>query len=172
MLKIAGSIFIFLGAIGLGSCINRRIKQHYHQLLELKELILFLGNEMRYLKIPLPQLLKRTSGQVGRPFSDSLLRMADEMAGYQEADAGKIWKKVLTQQRGNYLFDQEEFQIFLEAGVILARGSTYMQGEDIGLFTERISYKIHHAQEELLNRQKVCRYLSAAGGAFLILILL
>ena len=172
MLKIAGAILVFLGAIGLGSNMNRRIRQHYHQLLELKELILLLGNEMRFLKIPLPQIMKRTAAQTSQPFSDALLHMAAEMEGYQEADAGKIWREVIQKKKSSYLLEEDEFQIFLEAGSILLHDNSYMQGEEIKLFTERISYKIQHAQEELLNRQKVCRYLSAAGGIFLILMLL
>lgn len=172
MLKIVGAILIFLGAIGIGSSMNRRIRQHYHELIELKELILLLGNEMRFLKIPLPQIMKRTATQTKLPFSDSLLLMAVEMENYKEADAAKIWRAVLQNRKMHYLLDEDEFQIFLEAGSILLHDNSYMQGEEIKLFSERISYKIQNAQEELLNRQRVCRYLSAAGGIFLILILL
>lgn len=172
MLKIAGAIFIFLGAIGCGSSINRRIRGHYHQLLELKELILMLGNEMRYLKIPLPQVMRRTSTQVKAPFSEALCAMAEEMEHYHEADAGKIWRMVLGGKRKQYLFDEEEFQLFLEAGCLLSQVNSHMQGEEVRLFTERLTYKIGRAQEELVGRQKICRYLSAAGGIFLILLLL
>jgi stage III sporulation protein AB len=172
MLKIAGAILIFLGAVGLGSCMNRRIRQHYHELIDLKELILLMGNEMRFLKIPLPQIMKRTAKQTRQPFSDSLLLMAVEMEDYKEADAAKIWREIIAKNKKKYLLEEDEFQIFLEAGNIMLHDNSYMQGEEIKLFTERISYKIQHAQEELLNKQRVCRYLSTAGGIFLILMLL
>ena len=79
MLKIVGAFLVFAGALGIGNSISKRLKQHYHQLIALKELLLLMGNEMRYLKTPLPQALKRIAGQCEAPFGEVLIQTADEL---------------------------------------------------------------------------------------------
>lgn len=172
MLKIVGAIFVIAGALGIGNSISRRFKQHYHQLIASKELLLLLGNEMRYLKMPLPQALKRIAGQCEAPFDNVLIQVADELLQYLEASPGKVWKRVLQQNRTSYLLSGEEFQILLEAGNILEQSNGYMQEEEVRLFTEQIQFKLVHAEEELKTKQRISRYLCGAGGLFLILILI
>lgn len=171
MVKIVGAVLIFVGALGIGNSINARMRKHYREILHLKELLLLLGNEMRYLKIPLPMVMQRLAAQAKEPFSESFLQMAEEMNAYSRSSTREIWQGVLTANRKKYLLTDEEFQIFLEAGVILEQGNNYAQGDEVALFTEQIQFKMVHAQEELKAKQKVCSYLSAAGGVFLILIL-
>lgn len=172
MLKLLGALLVFTGALGIGNSISRRLKQHYHQLIALKEVLLLMGNEMRYLKMPLPQALKRMAGQCEAPFDRVLVQVAEELLQYLEASPGKVWKRVLGQNRSAYLLSEEEFQIFLEAGSILEQSNSYMQEEEVRLFTEQVQYKLVHAQEELKTKQRISRYLCGAGGLFLILILI
>jgi stage III sporulation protein AB len=172
MLKIVGAFLVFAGALGIGNSISKRLKQHYHQLIALKELLLLMGNEMRYLKTPLPQALKRIAGQCEAPFGEVLIQTADELLKYLEASPGKVWKKVLQSNRSDYLLSEEEYQIFIEAGNILEQSNTYMQKEEVALFTEQVQFKLVHAQEELRTKQRISRYLCGAGGLFLILLLL
>ncbi len=172
MVKLFGAVMVLVGAIGIGQNINTRIRRHYQQIVQLKELLLLLGNEMRYLKLPLPVVMERMAKQTKEPFSESFVQMADEMNHFRQASPMEIWQSILQKNRKKYLLSEEEFQVYLEAGVILEQGNSYAQGEEVTLFTEQVQYKMVHAQEELKNRQKVCSYLSAAAGVFLILILL
>lgn len=172
MLKLMGALLVFTGALGIGNSISRRLKQHYHQLIALKEVLFLMGNEMRYLKVPLPQALKRMAGQCEAPFGTVLTEVAEELLQYLEASPGKVWKRVLGKHRSDYLLSQEEFQIFLEAGTILEQSNSYMQEEEVRLFTEQVQFKLVHAQEELQTKQRISRYLCGAGGLFVILILI
>ena len=172
MLKLVGAALIFAGALGIGNSISRRFKQHYHQLVASKELLLLIGNEMRYLKMPLPQALKRIAGQCGMPFENVLMQVNAELLEYLEASPGKVWRRVLQQNRNAFLLSDEEFQILMEAGQILEQSNSYMQEEEVRLFTEQVQFKLVHAEEELKTKQRISRYLCGAGGLFLILILI
>lgn len=172
MLKLMGALLVFTGALGIGSSISGRLKQHYRQLIELKEVLLLMGNEMRYLKMPLPQALRRMAGQCEAPFDHVLEGWQNELLQYLEARPGKVWKRVLESNRSAFLLTEEEFQIFLEAGNILEQSDNYMQEEEVRLFTEQVQFKLVHAQEELKTKQRISRYLCGAGGLFVILLLI
>ncbi len=170
MLKWAGAICILIGAIGVGNSYSRQFGQHYRQLLALKELLLLLGNEMRYLKMPLPQALKRISGQCEEPFGALLQEVSEKLQSYMEASPSKVWKQIVAGNREKYLLSEDEYRIFQEAGVILEQSNSYMQEEEIRLYQEQLQFKLVHAQEELKTKQKLGRYLCGAGGIFLILL--
>ncbi len=171
MLKVMGAVLILIGAIGAAGSINRRMRQHYKQLIRLKELLILTGNELKYLKAPLPLALKKISLRLEEPFKSTYRRISEELSSYEEASPYKVWQGILRDKRAEYLLSEEEFQIFLDAGTVIEQGNGYMQGEEVKLFTEQVNFRIVHAREELETKQRLCRYLCGAGGLFLILIL-
>lgn len=171
MLKMIGILLVLTGAAGIGASMNRGFRQHYRQLMRLKELLLLIGNELRCLRMPLPQAIRRIAGRVEEPFRDTLLQMSEQLSGYEEADPEKVWRSILQKNRGKYLFNEEEFQIFLDAGAVFGQENGYMQGEEVDLYVEQIGFRVVHTRSELETKQRLCRYLCGAGGLFLILIL-
>ncbi len=171
MLKAVGAALILIGAAGVSGSINRRIKQHYKQLIRLKELLILTGNELQYLKAPLPLALKRISTRLEEPFGSTYRKISEALSSYEEASPCKVWQEILKDAREAYLLSEEEFQIFLDAGAVIEQGNGYMQGEEVKLYAEQVNFRIVHAREELETKQRLCRYLCGAGGLFLILIL-
>lgn len=172
MLKWVGAFFIFAGALGIGNSLSGSFRKHYHQLIALKEVLLLLGNEMRYLKMPLPQALIRIANQCEEPFGETLLLIAGELQKYLEASPSRVWKRVLEERRDIFLFTDDEYRIFMDAGVILEQSNGHMQEEEVRLFEQQVQFKLVHAQEELKTKQRISRYLCGAGGIFFILLLI
>lgn len=65
-----------------------------------------------------------------------------------------------------------EYRTLQEAGSILTHENGQMQEGAVRLYCEQISRLIEQAGKEMENRLKLCRYLSAAAGIFLILVLI
>lgn len=172
MLKLGGVIFILIGAWGICNSMNEKIQIHYVQLVELKELLIQLGNEMRYIRAPIPEALEVLGESVNQPFRSTCMNIAEEMKTYRQANPDVIWHEVLLKDKKKYFLKEDEFSIYLAAGNILQQNNRYMQEEEEKLYVEQLSYKIKEEQKELKEKQKICRYLSAAGAMLLILVLI
>ena len=172
MLKVLGAVLVFAGALGIGSSIGKSCRLHCKELLALKELLILIGNEMRIRKLPLPQMCKRLANQCEEPYAGCLKEVSEQLLLYLEASPKRVWKGVLEKRRKDFLLSDEEYQIFLDAGALFERLGRGLQEEEIQIFTEQVQFRYTKAQEELQTRQRVSRYLSAAGGIFLILLLI
>ena len=91
MLRVVGCLSILSGMLGISQVYAAGIRAHYRQLLDGKELLYRLGNEMCYLKLPLPQLLERLAQTIHAPYSGILTDLAAELEAYREADVKKLW---------------------------------------------------------------------------------
>lgn len=172
MLRLIGCLCILSGMLGIGQAYVYRIRAHYRQLLDGKELLYRLGNEMCYLKLPLPQLLKRLAQTMHAPYREVLTDMAKDLEAYREADVKKLWCEILQHHKKEFLLNMTEYRTLQEAGSILTHENGQMQEGAVRLYCEQISRLIEQAGKEMENRLKLCRYLSAAAGIFLILVLI
>lgn len=172
MLRLIGAVFIFAGALGIGNSISKGCKRHCHELLALKELLLLIGNEMRMVRLPLPQLCSHLAKQCEEPYAGLLQEVSEELLLYMEASPKRVWTRILEKRRQEFVLSDEEYRIFVEAGALFERLGRGVQEEEIHIFSEQVQFCYRKAEEELRTKQRVSRYLSAAGGIFLILLLI
>lgn len=172
MLKGVGAVLVLVGALGIGNSISKSCKHHCRELLALKELLLLIGNEIRMVRLPLPQLCSHLAHQCEEPYAGLLEEMAGELLLYLEASPKRVWVKILQNRRKEFVLTDEEYQILIEAGSLFERLGRDVQEEEIHIFSEQVQFRYKKAEEELRTKQRVSRYLSAAGGIFLILLLI
>ncbi len=172
MLRVVGCLSILSGMLGISQVYAAGIRAHYRQLLDGKELLYRLGNEMCYLKLPLPQLLERLAQTIHAPYSGILTDLAAELEAYREADVKKLWCEILQHHKKEFLLSMTEYRTLQEAGSILTHENGQMQEGAVRLYSEQFDRLIEQAAKEMENRLKLCRYLSAAAGIFLILVLI
>jgi stage III sporulation protein AB len=172
MLKIIGIVFILGTCLLYGYQMKLRLQEHLNQLIGLKEMLLMLSGEISYVRTPLGEAFSHIAGQGKEPFSSFLKFVAEEMKKGQGKSFSDIWGEACEQYRKSFLFQDEEWKLLEDLGGNLGYLDAQMQLSHIQLHVQQLEHKIEAAQVELGKKQRLWQYLSFAGGAFLVIILL
>ena len=172
MLKLAGAGFIMIGSLGLGNYLCKGIKKNYQELLDFRETLAMLGNEIRILKVPVSEALQKVADQIQTVYSPVLKGIAERLQEYCEPNPCSVWKQEFMEKKQMFHLTKEELKVVISAGELLLHDEYEMQGEKVRLIQERISTQIAMLEEDMKKKQKVYRYLSCAGGIYLILLMI
>lgn len=114
MLKIAGSVLIVLTSVLYGWKIRQELQEHVQQLIGMKEMFLMLWGEISYTRTPLKEAFLQIASQNKEPFS-SFLEEAARRLDENEESVGCFWNGLVEQERGRFLFEEEEYQVLKRA---------------------------------------------------------
>jgi len=172
MLKVIGSICVLMASIGGCMLCMTRLKEHERQLLEIKEVLVTLENQMEYVRLPLQDLLLELTKKTKEPFSKTIFEFLRYLEKNQTEDVSVLWKEILQEQKESYFLNREEFEILLDIGRLLEPMDSKSQIASIQLYKSRIDEKIQKMWEERGNKQKVYQSICLMGGLIVIIILL
>ncbi len=170
MLKIAGSVLIVLTSVLYGWKIRQELQEHVQQLIGMKEMFLMLWGEISYTRTPLKEAFLQIASQNKEPFS-SFLEEAARRLDENEESVGCFWNGLVEQERGRFLFEEEEYQVLKRAGENFGYLDGQMQLKNLELYIGQTEVLIKKAQEELRDKKKLSGVLSVMCGLFLIILL-
>lgn len=170
MLKVAGSILVFLGALGYGRSLCNYLKQHLKQLLLFRDILVQMDSGRECLKLPYSQLLRRTAAGKEHLFSEILLQIATEMEKNREADVGVLWREAMEERKQEILLKEEELNLVITLAKNLAFDGKSTKVCEI--YFMQLEDKIVQAIEEKKEKQKLYGSVSLLGGLFLVILLL
>ncbi len=170
MLKLTGSILIIAASVLYGWRIQQELGEHVRQLVGRKEMFLMLWGEISYAKTPLEEAFLQIAGQNKEPFSSFLRKAAKGINGSEES-IGCFWGRLVEQEAGEFLLDEEELGVLKRAGENFGYLDGQMQLKNLELYIDQTEALIQKAQGELKDKKKVSGALSVMCGLFLIILL-
>lgn len=172
MVRLLGVLLILAGTAGIGWDYCGRLRGHYRQLLLWKEYIWCIEYEMVQRRRPLPEIAALLKGRGEPPFEAFFADMEAELQKCENSSPRQIWQELSKRYRKEFGWNSEEARIFSECGSLVGQTGRDMVPEAAGQLMEQIDFCIGKEQRELSGKLKVGAYLCAAGGVFLVLVLI
>ena len=172
MLKLAGTILLMMGCIGLGINKVADEKRRIRELREMRRIILRIQSEMVYGKRTLPEICLLLSQYMEEPYSQAFCDIFHKMEKNDGSVLNNIWKEYMEVCMKGMPLKEEEKAVLVRLPEHLGILDENTQAANIGQSLDMIEERIHHAESEYENKSKVILSISIMAGLFLIIILL
>lgn len=169
MIHVLGAALIGSCGVWFGEHQARRLRQRVQVLESLKLSLEQVGRELELRCTPLPQLFQELSVQACWPAGKLLSDCAAALEQDDPAGLSQIWTSLVEELP--YL-ERGERRILAGLGHVLGRYPGVEQEEAIAGVCRELEQYAQEAREECRRLGKVYRAVGAAGGGFLIILLL
>lgn len=169
MIRMLGAVLVAAGCVWLGEKKTRRLKDRVRMLSSLSLALEQMERELQLRLLPLPVLMEELSVR-GDPLVRDLFRRAREaLETLPETTFDQAWAN-LTKYIPN--LDESDRRLLLPLGQILGRYDGPGQAASLALVRKELERHQEQARGESIRLGRVYRAVGAAGGGFLIILLL
>ena len=171
-LKTAGSLAVMGAAVLWGFLRAAELKDQYHQMEYLYQLICRLQSEMRYGRTHLSEILSCMGCQLKEPYKSWFIELESRLQARDGGTLDEVWR----QSTGTCLREsglpKEELEHLSELGGQLGNADLEMQMKTLDICLMRLSISMKEHRKELGSRMQLCRWLGVAGGMLVVILLL
>ncbi|MCD8012986.1 MAG: stage III sporulation protein AB [Lachnospiraceae bacterium] len=173
MLKLCGLLCVF-GACSLaGIEMDHSLKRRWLFLLEMKDALLLLEQEMTWYRTPLWEALKSAADVCKTPLRPMLLCCAGQVEARGGQSFQEIWRESIEKNLPKELiWNTAEHQLLLETAGAFTSTDIGLQKICLQKFQQRFDKMSALAYQEWQEKGTLWRRLSAASGAAAVIILL
>ena len=170
-IKLSGCICVFSSSLLIGVLLEKKLKQRYLFFLEMNAALTCLEQEMLQQRQLLPQALKKAA-RCCRAGPEKIFHYtAEKLPGYNGAFE-TLWKEAVYRCISCELFTEEEKQLFEQISDALCSSDVILQKTLFDTYRMQLQQLSSDAKRIWREKSGLYRKLSAAGGLFLILLLL
>ncbi|MCC8136762.1 MAG: stage III sporulation protein AB [Clostridiales bacterium] len=171
-LKMIGLTCIFAACILTGFEMERRLKQRWMFLWEMKEALRLLEKDMTWHRTPLPEALLSAAQVCRTPLGPMLRCCAGQIGAESGQSFGKIWQECARGKIPAGLLTAAQMQMVLDTEKALCNADTVLQKTHLQKQEQRFDELCADAQAEWRKKGMLYRRLSAAAGAAAVILLL
>lgn len=170
--KVIGAVCILAASGAFGLQLDRRIKWKCMLLQEMYELLVFFEKEMTFHRTPIQESFRCAAGKCTTELGGTLRAAANQIDRRDGRSFQKIWIEAVRTCIPATLLDGEECDAFMEAADALCNADTVMQQTLLRRHSDRFAALWRKEQAVYQEKSALYRKLSAAGGVFLVILLL
>ena len=171
--KWIGAALILFASWGLGCWLALRWKGRLRALEELRRMVYFLKGEITYGHAALDEAMLRVGKREGGALGQIFAQAAEEIAGRGGESLGEIWERAVERgKRSLACWKRRTGSSLKNWGEHLGYLDVDMQERTILLYLEQLDLSIEYLRLHSRERRRLYMSLGAAGGVFLVLILL
>lgn len=171
-IKIIGVFCILVSTILLGRQTERGIKKKCAVLNEIYELFVFLEKEMTFHRAPIQEAFCGAAEKCRTELGAALREAAQQIGQKRGVAFREIWKAAVDDCIPVSLLDGEARTSLLDAAEALCNVDTVTQRTLLLKYSDRFLKMSREEQESCREKCLLCRRLSGAAGAFLIILLI
>lgn len=172
MVQSIGICMILAVTTLTGAYFCLREKYRLQDLRELERAMVMLESQIRYLSVPLSEVLEnisyQTSGQVGVLMQETAKAMAEKTG----ETADKIWETVWLRHLSHTYFSGEDYQSILRFGKTLGYLDQEQQKNSTDLFLTELRQKCGQLERRLEKNGRLYYSMGFLGGLLLVIVLL
>ena len=169
MMRMLGAVLVAAGCIWLGEKKARRLTDRVRMLSSLSLALEQMERELQLRLLPLPVLMEELSER-GDPLVRDLFRRAwNALKNLQETPFDQVWPALV---RDIPNLEESDRRRLIPLGQILGRYDGPGQADSLALVRKELERHQEQARGESIRLGRVYRAVGAAGGGFLIILLL
>lgn len=166
MLRTAGIILIFTGAVLLGYIMAAAPRKRYKNLLKIENGLKILGSEIEYGSGYIDDILVNVGESVGM---EGIFKAA---AKIKDKPIARRWSEAVNADKKKLFLSDEDTQLLLMLSPELGMTDKKSQVRAVEHIKKLIDGQIPDAKEEYLTKSRLFKSMGVAVGLFLIVILL
>lgn len=172
MLKLAGSILLMIGCIGLGMKKTAEEKGRIRELREIRRIIQRLQSEITYGKRTLPEICLLFGHCMEEPYRSAFAVIFRRLEENDGSTIAHIWKEEMEAVMRDLPLREDEKEALCSLPAYQGILDNAMQAADMGQSLDVLTGRIDSAQAEYENKTKVIMSVSFMTGMFLVILLL
>lgn len=172
MIRYLGAAFVLLATTGLGWSMSNDLKSHLHDLRYLKQVMVLLRGEIRYMKTPLGEAFFSVGERLKEPYQSFFRYLSKEIEELSGKSFPEIWSEGVEKELLALKLTKSEKSQLKRIGENLGFMDQAMQLSVIDLYTEQLEGEIHSAEETIGNKTRIYQCLGIMGGIFTVIIIL
>ncbi len=172
--KVAGSLCVLAAAGAFGESKALSLELRVRQLQQFQRSLKLLSAEITFSRALLPYAFQAIALQVEAepPLGELYRHAAAALLAGDERSAGEIWESAVAHIFPRSAFTPADREILSSLSVSLGVSEQEGQLKQIGLTLQHLEIALEAAREQRRRNKKMWRYLSLAGGAALVILLL
>ena len=169
MIRMLGAVLVAGGCFMMGEKQTRRLSFRVTVLTGLIESLEYMERELR-LRLPsLPALMKNVSRQADPSVRSLFEESGTALEGLRDESFSNVWPRLVAQLSS---LNGQDRQILNSLGPVLGRYDGPGQGDAIAAARGELQRQLSQARAEYTRLGRLYRVIGAAGGGFLIILLL
>lgn len=170
--KAAGSLCVLAAAGAFGESKARSLALRVRQLQQFQRSLKLLSAEITFSRALLPYAFQAVARRLEPPLRELYRQAADALLAGDERSAGEIWESAAAKMFPQSALTPADREIV--SGLAVSLGVSEQEGQlkQIGLTLQHLELALEAAREQRRRSEKMWRYLSFAGGAALVILLL
>lgn len=169
--KIAGAVMVIISFSGLGFWLAGRRILCRKQLLELKRLLMILGDEIRFAHTPLPEALKRIGNKASPPFFDVFCKMGESLIRHETESFYDVWSAGVHRLFMESCIKWEDLEELDVLGKNLGSMDFEAQLNRLNLYLMELDERLKWIQEENREKVRLYRLFGILSGIFITILL-
>lgn len=166
-MKLIGIVCIIAGSTGVGMSCAQDLELRIAELAQIRQLVLLLKGELRYMHQPLPEAFLHLSEKAAYPFREFFIKVAEDMTARKGKTAENIWNQYLQECASGLHITRQEIKELEKLGSILGYLDVEMQINALDYYLEQLELSSLQAQEAYRSRRRLYQYMGILGGVAL-----
>lgn len=172
MLRVAGTLLILSGCMGLGFYYKNRLFESIRHLRIMQNILEYFISEIRYGKATLHACLPLTAGRVEEPYKTALLAVEDALKEEDGRGFPGCWRQVMGELLSGLPVSKEERDMFLRPGECCGQWDGQMQIRMLEQYRDMLADAIRVREKNMTQQGKLTVSLGIMGGLLISVILL
>lgn len=172
LMRMAGVLLVFLASTFLGKSMEQQMKKRWQILREMCEVLRYLEKEMIFHRTPLEEALVAASGIGSIEITGMLKEAAEGMKQRKGNTFRDIWRDAVVSSLGDGILTEQEMETIANSWTAFCNPDVVLQKTMLDKQLLRMEESCRKAETEYREKAGLYRKLGAAGGIFLIILLL
>ncbi|MCL1842572.1 MAG: stage III sporulation protein AB [Defluviitaleaceae bacterium] len=169
-LRVAGTLLIMAGSVGLGMYYAAKESFRVQDLLEFKKALLILSSEIEYMRSTLAEACANIAKRTGLGVAPIFEHFSQLLAGGEGETAYRLWLTAMDAGREGIFLAAEDFVVLEDFGKTLGYLDKQMQKNAINYAVSYIDEKAAALQAQSDKNKKMYRSLGAIGGLLITIV--
>ena len=172
MQKLAGCLLVLLATTGAGWLYGKELRNYLEELIHFRKIIEQIKGEMQYASIPLPEIFHRIAKREKEPYGNWLMELALRCQSAEDKRFADLWKETTEKDLPELKQRGRMDPLINEPGELLEIGDRDSVIRLLEYYLRRMDQEIDKRMAESDQKKRLGSWLGAAGGLFLVILLL
>ena len=172
MLKVLGLFVTMAAASLIGTYYGGLPAQRVRDLEEIKKLLTYMREEVRYASTCLSEVLYIASGRVASPYKEMLLAMCEDMTANEREAFFSIWQRNVRNFLAKTVLDKATIEYIADIGASLGYLDANMQLIEFDRHIDYVSEALEATKQTAKEKGRLFRTLGVLGGILAVIILI
>lgn len=168
-MKVFGALLILFSGAAIGWIYGLNLRKREKQLGEFIQFFQWLGTEVHYNTLPLPEAYAKLAGRIKGETAGFVERCREFLKSTHGMTAEEAWQESINAERERFSLNEEDWSVLVDFGRTLGNTDREHQLKAITQTINRLELRQQEAKANADKNERIYRYMGVASGAIVVL---